>query len=261
MVGLGTLEPLFRSVGGGVSGDGSTIVGYAETLAAQTEAFRWTAPTGMVRLSGVPAGTRSSVATAASLDGSIVIGTMTRSDGRQEAFRWNATDGVVGLGFADSLDVHSTASGITPDGQTIVGNRTGSDGRTRGFRWAAAGGMEHLGGTLEAFPLDVSADGSVIVGSTISLRRAAVLTEGGVGDIQEFLESNGIDLQGWNLEYATGVSADGRTIVGFGRGPRGQEAWIATIPEPSTLALTGFAAAGLLSCSMRRWMRRDRHDC
>jgi len=258
MVGLGTLEPFFRSDGGAVSGDGSTVVGYAETRAAGAEAFRWTAPTGMVRLSGMPAGTRSSLATGASLDGSIVTGLMTRSDGRQEAYRWNATDGVVGLGFADALDVHSTVSAITPDGQTIVGNRTGADGRTRGFRWTAAGGMGHLGGPVHAFPLDVSADGGVIVGSTSF--RAVILAEDGVGDIQAFLESSGLDLRGWNLEYATGVSADGKTIVGFGRGPRGQEAWVATIPEPSSIVLGIFAGAGAFWLR-RRHLRRHRIAC
>ena len=40
-----------------------------------------------------------------------------------------------------------------------------------------------------------------------------------------------LDLAGWQLTEATGVSANGRTIVGNGINPDGQqEAWIATIP-------------------------------
>jgi len=51
----------------------------------------------------------------------------------------------------------------------------------------------------------------------------------------------GVNVSGWSLTN-TDISADGQTIVGYGTDPSGQtEAWIATIPEPSTglLALTG----------------------
>jgi hypothetical protein len=37
-------------------------------------------------------------------------------------------------------------------------------------------------------------------------------------------------LAGWNLLSATGVSADGRTIVGYGFGPSGLEGYRARIP-------------------------------
>ncbi len=38
----------------------------------------------------------------------------------------------------------------------------------------------------------------------------------------------GVDLSGWTLNEATGISADGLTIVGTGTNPNGlQEAWIA----------------------------------
>ena len=52
----------------------------------------------------------------------------------------------------------------------------------------------------------------------------------------------GLDLTGWQLNNATGISADGLTIVGYGPNPNGDtEAWIAVIPEPSTglLLMTG----------------------
>ncbi|GAH22327.1 unnamed protein product, partial [marine sediment metagenome] len=44
----------------------------------------------------------------------------------------------------------------------------------------------------------------------------------------------GVDLTGWTLRSATGISDDGLTFVGYGLNPSGyQEAWIATIPEPA----------------------------
>ena len=54
-------------------------------------------------------------------------------------------------------------------------------------------------------------------------------------------------LSGWTLEYANGISDDGVTIVGQGTNPSGfTEAFIATIPEPSTALLLGAGGAVLL---------------
>ena len=63
---------------------------------------------------------------------------------------------------------------------------------------------------------------------------------GGLKNLADMLRNDfGLDLShgpfAGRLEVATGISADGRTIVGWGSGG----AWIATIPVPelSTLAL------------------------
>ena len=41
------------------------------------------------------------------------------------------------------------------------------------------------------------------------------------------VEDYGLDLSGWELHYAAGISDDGRTIVGAGVNPEGQaEGWI-----------------------------------
>jgi hypothetical protein len=56
----------------------------------------------------------------------------------------------------------------------------------------------------------------------------------------------GVDLTGWQLTGATGVSADGHTIVGDGLHPNGdREAWIARLPAgvvaaPESASRTGF---------------------
>jgi len=66
-------------------------------------------------------------------------------------------------------------------------------------------------------------------------------------------------LTGWNLASAQGVSADGLTIVGYGTGPNGTEAWVADlsttaepIPEPTTLFLMGFGLLGVLGVVIRQ---------
>ena len=76
----------------------------------------------------------------------------------------------------------------------------------------------------------------------------------GLVDLNQFLPTLGIDLTGWTLTEATGISADGLTIVGNGVNPDGRiEAWIAVIPEPAAMPLLG---AGLMF--ILRWRRGSR---
>ncbi len=81
--------------------------------------------------------------------------------------------------------------------------------------------------------------------------------------VQDLLTSEyGIDLTGWSLSQATGISADGSTIVGYGRNADGNsESWIArldgsksqSVPEPSSmLGLVGVAAFGTPSKLKRK---------
>ena len=81
----------------------------------------------------------------------------------------------------------------------------------------------------------------------------------GMRNLRDLLVAQGDDLTGWILSEAHGISADGSTIVGFGRSPAGQiEAWSARlgpsvlIPEPSTLVLFGIGILCLLGYGWRR---------
>lgn len=72
-------------------------------------------------------------------------------------------------------------------------------------------------------------------------------------DLQQVLTGLGLDLTGWDLWGAQGISADGRTITGFGLDPSDfDEAWIATIPEPSTGLLLGLGLSGLAAWRRNR---------
>ena len=97
------------------------------------------------------------------------------------------------------------------------------------------------GGAVYGRAYGASADGSIIIGGSESgLGREAFIWDetNGMQSIKDVLVNNyGLDLTGWYLGRASGISADGRTIVGEGIGPNGSEAWIATIPEPTTLCL------------------------
>ena len=113
------------------------------------------------------------------------------------------------------------------------------------------------GGAFFSDAWDASFDGSVIVGESASAFgvEAFIWTPStGMRALKDLLETEyGLDLTGWTLTSARGISADGRTIVGEGINPLGfDEAWIATVPEPSTLMLTAVAMVGLAAYAARR---------
>lgn len=171
---------------------------------------------------------------------------------------------MVGLGCPYWRDCYSAAWAVSADGSVVVGHGHTFSG-TEPFRWTSSGGMVtlgHLFGEFVDYAGGVSADGSVVVG------RGGVLypgyefgfeafiwdTTNGMRELDVVLTDLGLDLAGWELREAWGVSADGRVVVGHGRNPSGQrEAWIAALsaPEPSANLL---AACALLTLAM--WRRR-----
>lgn len=111
------------------------------------------------------------------------------------------------------------------------------------------------GGLFFSRATAVSADGSVVVGlSNVDTGSNAFIWDAinGMQNLQAMLVSQlGLDLTGWVLHEATGISADGLTIVGFGINPDGfAEAFIAVIPSPGALGL--LAVAGLCGGRRRR---------
>jgi probable HAF family extracellular repeat protein len=130
---------------------------------------------------------------------------------------------MIGLGYLAG-QTSNTASAVSADGSVVVGY---SPFGGEAFRWTQAGGMMGLGllpgssglgsGT---FAKAVSADGSVVVGSgsTSSPGGEAFIWDPahGIRLLSQVLTEDGIDLTGWTLQVATGVSGDGDTIVGFG---------------------------------------------
>ena len=215
--GLGDLPGgSFSSAAYDISADGKVIVGSAASTNG-TEAFRWTAATGMVGLGDLSGGTFSSFASAVSADGSVVVG-HSRSSSGNEAFRWTQATGMVGLGDLPGGSFYSFASGVSADGQVVVGSGTSALSGTRdeAFRWTATNGMVALGdlpgGNYSSTAWAVSADGSVIVGSSgiangnEAFRWTAATGMVGLGDL-----AGG----GFN-SIAYGISADGSTVVGYG---------------------------------------------
>ena len=161
-------------------------------------------------------GDLSSIANGVSGDGSVVVGV---SGGRGgQAFRWTAAGGMVGLGRLPG-DFYSYARGANGDGSVVVGGSDYTDDkhyRTQASRWTAAGGMQGLGhlpgGGVSSVALGVSANGSVIVGTSDSASGDQAFRWTAAGGMQGLGDLPG----GGNLSEASGVSADGAAIVGYG---------------------------------------------
>ena len=170
-------------------------------------------------------------------NGVVVVGGARSSVyGTERAFRWTEADGIADLG------TNGFATTASRDGSVIAGRLVISITESRAFRWTATGGVEDIGtlGGKSGTPQDMSADGSVIVGSaginTSSVQRAfRWTTKRKMQDLQRELLDHGVQEAGnWRpLESATGVSADGTVIVGYGINPSGAyEAFRAVLPLP-----------------------------
>ncbi|WP_428387645.1 PEP-CTERM sorting domain-containing protein [Mucisphaera sp.] len=262
----------------GVSGDGQTVVGYSGATGLnggnRVEGFAWQQGTGMVGLGDLPGGTAFSRAYAASDDGSVIVGysESSRQNGsgrRNEAFVFTADGGMSGLGDLPGGDENSIALDVSADGGTVVGFSSAASrdpfGRDRdaAFIWTSDTGMRALGDLAGGSELSraygVSADGSVVVGEVVAagggMFEAFIWREGeGMRLLNEYLVDDlGLDLAGWRLGPARGVSDDGLTVAGTGVNPSGQmEGWIARLGEPVPTPSTGvWIAMGvwrLLSC-------------
>ncbi|MCF7955097.1 MAG: PEP-CTERM sorting domain-containing protein [Phycisphaerae bacterium] len=254
MIGLGDLPGgSFRSIARGVSSDGTVITGKG-TSALGTEAFRWTSGEGMVGLGDLAGGSFSSQANGISGDGSIIVGEG-RSASGTEAFRWTSDTGMAGLGDLPGGNYYSQANGISDDGSAIVGRSRSASGY-EAFLWTVEDGMIGLGAlpgsNFYSTAKAVSNNGIVVGSSDIAFEsgsgRAFIWDQNnGIRNLRQVLETDyNLDLSGWILSTAFGISADGTTIVGTGANPDGNaESWVAIVPEPCSLVLLGLGGLAL----------------
>ncbi|UCC31679.1 MAG: hypothetical protein JSU86_05245 [Phycisphaerales bacterium] len=155
-----------------------------------------------------------------------------------EAFRWEngVVTGIGDLAGGTLAYCSSEAYDVSADGSVIVGNSIHEPG-TEAFRWEdgiLVGLDEFPGGLFFSYAYGVSADGSVVVGSggtDLGVETFVWDAQHGMRNLPSVLETEfNLDLIGWQLKAATGVSANGATIVGWGDNPAGDtEGWIVRI--------------------------------
>ncbi|MBN2474047.1 MAG: PEP-CTERM sorting domain-containing protein [Pirellulales bacterium] len=252
MVGLGDLpDGDFRSIAQDVSADGTIVAGTGHLGVddqSLQEAFVWTSGGGMVGLGALSEGMPSE-AYGISADGSTVVG-MSNTEAGTEAFTWTAAGGMVGLGELPGGEYGSTAWDVSANGSTVVG-ASYAETEEQAFRWAPGGGMVGLGalpgGSGYSAAYGVSADGSVVVGTSNSASGDSAFiwdASNGMRSLRDVLsEDPGLDLTGWRLETASGISADGRVVVGYDRDAQyNSKAWMVVLDAFQTITLTSVAS-------------------
>ncbi|MCP4251299.1 MAG: hypothetical protein GY778_30045, partial [bacterium] len=259
MTGMGDIpgDASIMSSALGISADGSRIVGWGNPPGV-FEAFRWTQATGMVGMGDLPGGAFGSWAYATSADGSVIVGQGTSALG-EEAFRWTAGGGMVGLGDLPGGLFASRALAVSADGTTVVGWGRSAPGsfafEKEAFIWQG-GTMTGLGGLPGGDEVStaygVSADGAIVVGfaATAGPAEAFLWTAAeGMRSLQDILTVDfGLDLTGWQLTQANGISDDGLVIVGRGTNPDGVvEGWVVNLTPACGYALCDVNDDGLVN--------------
>ena len=124
---------------------------------------------------------------------------------------------------------------MSADGTVAVGGNAGSRGNQayrvdRAGRPPAPRQAPRRGNLSGAFAFAVTDDGQVVVGASgAQFRDAFVWTSAtGMIKLQDYLVGLGVTgLDGWRLDTALAISADGTTIAGWGVNPDGRvQSWL-----------------------------------
>ena len=217
---------------GGISGDGSTVVGYSRTSSTSgtNRAWKWTAAGGLVQI------TAFQVAQGASYNGSFIIGStgtsgyllspsgttalpgtpsMITNDGSVVV----GTTGDVGYRWSSSgttlipviTGAYSPAVGVSNDGSIVVGQAKSALNNYIAFKWTEATGTVAIttgvGAASNSAGNAVSDDGSVIAGYTLV---------GGNGCPAYWTAATGWQPTAVSSSFGTAndITPDGRFIVG-----------------------------------------------
>jgi uncharacterized membrane protein len=246
--GLVALAPLHDSTRPSVSSDGSTIV----YQGSDSKAYRWTIESGALRLPNIDASSAEMIPYGVSGDGSTVVGGA-GAIGSYQGCRWGPTGPAVGLGWLNNFH-DSAATAISGDGSRVFGYSALNAGLSAdAVFWNADGQMTRLYAPdtiLRTFGVNV--DGTIAVG--IGFPNSYVWRAGmGFRNLTDvLLEDFGIDFAA-DWCQAWGVSADGRTVVGYNSIASGREGFIVhlpwSIPAPGAAAPI---ALGALATAVRR---------
>jgi hypothetical protein len=241
-------DPLQTNSNGYDIADDGTVVGlsFGDDFVGPAVAFAWTMDEGMIALPVNRPDTYSR-ANAISADGHVIAGWNDQDDGFRTGVIWQ--DRVpMDVVDDDGLPV-GEAGAVSADGTFVVGSfYTDIDGNTGAWRWSAETGVELI--PVMPFAFGVSANGNTVVGNTgffDNPPRAAMIWRKGIGTmlLADYLAEQGIEVpDGWDLSGGlTAISADRRTLGGWGTGPLGTQSYIIHIDGPDAIFADGFDGA------------------
>lgn len=251
---LGTFGGYPISKATSVSDGGAVVVGYAyNTQAAVSQAFRWTAATGMVGLGYTGPTHAHSEARGISRDGNTIVGwSRDFLTGNADPFAWTQSGGMRVLPLLPGRNTGG-AYAVSADGSFIVGGDS-----VGAVIWTPTGVQELTppAGWYRSGADHVSDDGQVVLGSLLSTTQAvdAVWTPStGFVPFLDYLALNGISVPaGYTIRDVNAMSGDGRTFCGslFMDATSPAQAFVVTVPAPGSLAGVGFGA--LMAARRRR---------
>lgn len=195
----------------GVSGDGSTVVGYHQHLGSWS-AVRWDNAGTIEEISNIPTAGMT-LARSVSSDGTVIVGDDATAEGWR-GFRWSHSGPVTLMEPLQSGGT-SSASAVSANGLVVVGSNN-----SHAVRWSQAG-VQPLGspapGTSDAATC-TNIDGSVIAGATRDQST-------GSSTAFRWTDATGIiglgTVAGFSSSYSKSMNSDGTIIVGTCSNPSG----------------------------------------
>jgi uncharacterized membrane protein len=211
----------------GVNGDGSLAVGLLwRAQICHANAGTWDL------VNGGPATVLPSLidgpatrANAVNADGSVIVGWQDQLTGERTAAKW--VNGVPELILTDTGDFNGEAQAVSADGNTIVGG--GYQFGDLAWIWRNGEGVRPIGmsnnghnkGSFTA--LGVSDDSKTVIGFVRKgiNTRAFIWRQGsGASYVDTLLAKHGVVIpEGWSLNSAAVLSANGKTVYGWGFNP------------------------------------------
>ncbi len=226
----------------GASDDGRVIVGLAWDGCRYARAFRWEESTGIVDLGSTNG--QSTRANNVSGDGRIVVGWQEDLTGFRQGAKWSGRteelfkgpSGVVGEAFAANRDGTIVVGQVCDPFKPVP---------SAAWMWTSANGLRcfpvERPSTLPNLPyltaMRATSDDGRVVGGSFSFgldSESLVWLDGQPNFLTDYLRRNGYPdaFRGWvNTGFVTGVSPDGRTLVGFGAGPTDFQGFLVVLPK------------------------------
>jgi uncharacterized membrane protein len=221
----------------GMNDDGNVIVGLGWDGCRIAHGFRWEETTGVVDLGSTVPG-RSSRANAVSGDGRVIVGWQDDTFGFRQGAVWRDGAQEVLIGPFGAV---GEAQDVNSDGSLIVGQNCDPVDLSA-WSWTPETGVvcHIVEESTDPKPfitmmLASSEDGRVIGGArSFGLESRAVLwIDKEPQYIEDYLRANGVPdaFNGWiNTGFISGVSRDGRVIVGQGAGPINFQGYVVILP-------------------------------